>query len=151
MLPRDSCPGSGLGSGKGRGRNNIGESLNAAPKRNFLPCWKLDPIHTLTQPEGWCRLCLITSQQTAALSLFCCLPLLLLSAPFKRRSFPSGRLGCQAPPAPSHFGKLRDKWCQIVLVSYTKLFVTSLFSFPPLNEHVKTKIKSLPKAQRSPS
>ena len=151
MLPRDSFPGSGLGSGKGRGRNNIGESLNAAPKWNFLPCWKLDPIHTLTQPEGWCRLCLITSQQTAALSLFWCLPLLLLSAPFKRRSFPSGRLGCQAPPAPSHFGKLRDKWCQIVLVSYTKLFVTSLFSFPPLNEHVKTKIKSLPKAQRSPS
>ena len=49
VLPRDLFPGSGLGYGKGRERCNVGESRNATPKWDFLPCSKSDPIHTLTQ------------------------------------------------------------------------------------------------------
>ena len=41
MLPRDSFPGSGLDCGKGRGRNNVGESLKRSAQTESPPLLKV--------------------------------------------------------------------------------------------------------------
>lgn len=121
-------PGSGPGCGQGSGRNNVGESLNATPA-GISSQTGSQPIRTLAQPGGWRWLFGNISERRAPRLYFgsghCC-----LSAPFK--SVPSfWKARVPTPPAPSHFGKLRNKWCQIVLISFTRLFVTSFF-FPPI-------------------
>lgn len=71
------------------GKSSRGERLNASPEQNSSPAGNRIQFTPSPSPTrtGWHWLCLVTSQQTATLSLFWFPPLLFLSAPFPKCSF----------------------------------------------------------------